>query len=125
MSLSPTPVISVFWVPPDRSAKSGFYSHTLIPRNLDFARAHSAKSGVLGQPACRPAREDSGQCTRGSGVVVQWYTVVVLWGLVVVHRGSAQHTTQSIGLLVARRHDYFSSPTEESEFQMVRVCGGR
>ena len=58
-------------------------------------------------------------------MVVLWVSaVVVLWGLVVVH--TAHHTyIQSISLLVARRHDYFSSPKEESEFKMVRVCGGR
>ena len=58
----------------------------LIPRNLDLA-PHPFREIWGPGPASLPAKEDSGQYTWGSAVVV-------LWGLV--------HTTQASGLLVHR-----------------------
>ena len=75
-----------------------------------------------------------------------WYTVVVLCGLVhttqvigllvraalaVMHGGSASWCTvvvhsyiQSISLLVARRHDYFSSPRKKVNFKWFAFVVG-
>ena len=127
MSPSPTPVISVFWVPL-HSAKSGFGPTPFRefwgpgPASLPASQGGSAGSAPV-------------VVLWVSAVVVhttQWSGLLVRAALAVMHGGSASWCTvvvhsyiQSIGLLVARRHDYFSSPTEESEFQMVRVCGGR